>query len=119
MEKGMPDNRVAARAAIDRLLQMRRLWENAARAYFEPSRFLLEVQNCLMTSRTVTFIIQSNKDALPGFDQWYAAHQERMKADPTIRARCAASASGRAIRLNDEPSSSNGSIPSGRPASPA
>ncbi|MCB1420242.1 MAG: hypothetical protein KDJ74_15065 [Notoacmeibacter sp.] len=84
MEKGMPDNRVAARAAIDRLLQMRRLWENAARAYFEPSRFLLEVQNCLMTSRTVTFIIQSNKDALPGFDQWYAAHQERMKADPIM-----------------------------------
>lgn len=78
------DPRGAARAAVDRLLQMRQLWENASKAYFEPTRFLLEVQNCLMTSRTVTFIIQSNKAAIPDFDAWYGPHQDRMKGDPIM-----------------------------------
>jgi hypothetical protein len=32
----------AAKAVISRLLQMRRLWDDAAASYFDPDRFQLE-----------------------------------------------------------------------------
>lgn len=77
--------RKAARAAIDRLLQMRQLWEDAAESYFEPSRFMLSLQNCITTSRTVSFILQSNKADIPDFDQWYEMHRSKWSADPIMR----------------------------------
>lgn len=78
------DAEAAGRAVVNRLWQLRRLWEDAAEAYFDPARFYLALQTCITTARTVTFIIQSNKAAVPDFDTWYGAHQERMGADPIM-----------------------------------
>lgn len=77
--------KAAAKAAISRLLQMRQLWQDAADNYFDPPRFMLALQNCITTSRTVTFILQSNKAAIPNFDSWYAGHVARWAADPIMR----------------------------------
>lgn len=85
MEANPPRPKKAAKAAIDRLLQMRQLWEDAADNYFEPSRFMLALQNCITTSRTVTFILQSNKSDIPDFDVWYAGHVARWAADPIMQ----------------------------------
>ena len=76
---------IAAAAAVTaRLLQMRQLWEDAANNYFEPSRFLLSLQNCITVSRTVTFIIQSNKGHIPDFENWYGRVQKDMAADKIL-----------------------------------
>ena len=64
---------------------MRQLWGDAADNYFEPSRFMLALQNCITTSRTVTFILQSNKADIPNFDDWYAAHVSRWATDPIMK----------------------------------
>jgi hypothetical protein len=61
----------AAKAVISRLLTVRQLWEDAADAYFDPPRFQSAVQQCITTSRTVTFILQANKHAIVGFEEWY------------------------------------------------
>jgi hypothetical protein len=60
---------------------MRQLWEDAAANYFDPTRFQLFLQNCITTSRTVTFILQSNKHDIAGFDEWYAQYQARWSGD--------------------------------------
>lgn len=70
---------------VARLAQMRQLWEQAAENYFEPLGFRLALQNCVTTSRTVTFILQSNKSSIDGFDEWYSAFQERWRQDPIMR----------------------------------
>ncbi len=75
----------AARMVIQRLLQMRQLWEDAAATYFDPSRFQLNLQNCITVSRTVTFILQSNKEHMGGFDAWYETHRLRWNADPIMQ----------------------------------
>lgn len=64
---------------------MRQLWEDAASNYFEPARFMLALQNCITTSRTITFILQSNKADIPNFDAWYAVHVMRWAADPIMK----------------------------------
>jgi hypothetical protein len=75
----------AANAVIQRLLQMRQLWGDAAASYFDPSRFQLNVQNCITISRTVTFILQANKEHMNGFDAWYEGHRTRWNGDPVMR----------------------------------
>lgn len=74
----------AAEAVIQRLFQMRQLWEDAAGSYFDPDRFQLDLQNCITVSRTVTFILQSNKAHMEGFDAWYERHRLRWAADPIM-----------------------------------
>ena len=59
---------VATRAVVSRLLQMRQLWDDTADSYFEPERFQMNLQNCITVSRTVTFILQSNKSTIHDFD---------------------------------------------------
>jgi hypothetical protein len=83
-ELGNKEKIHAASVVATRLLQMRQLWEDAAENYFEPFRFLLALQNCITVSRTVTFIIQSNKKDIPDFDKWYGAHQQKMADDPIL-----------------------------------
>ncbi len=68
----------------NRLDHMRRHWEDANARYFDPDRFLVALQGCITTSRTVTFILQSNKASFPDFENWYAAYQEKWSADPVM-----------------------------------
>ncbi|MDW9618318.1 hypothetical protein [Sinorhizobium meliloti] len=75
----------AAEAVVHRLGQMRELWEAAASEYFEPNRFLLNLQNCITISRTVTFILQKQKSKIEGFDEWYEPHRKRLASDPVMK----------------------------------
>ncbi|WP_313241998.1 hypothetical protein [Stenotrophomonas sp.] len=47
------------------------LLERCHATYLEPELFRLNTNQFLQTSRTVTFIVQKNKDQIPGFDDWY------------------------------------------------
>ena len=64
---------------------MRQLWDDAAKFYFHPTRFGLALQNCITTSRTVTFILQSNKAEIPDFEEWYRGYQDKWAQDPIMR----------------------------------
>ena len=63
---------------------MKRYWEEANSDYFKPDRFLIALQGCITTSRTVTFILQSNKASFPDFEKWYATYQEKWSQDPIM-----------------------------------
>jgi len=54
-----------------RLTDLWLLLERCHATYMEPELFRLNTNQFLQTSRTVTFIIQKNKDQIPGFDDWY------------------------------------------------
>ncbi|MDH0612814.1 MULTISPECIES: hypothetical protein [unclassified Agrobacterium] len=69
---------------INRLDHMKRYWEEANSDYFKPDRFLIALQGCITTSRTVTFILQSNKASFPDFEKWYATYQEKWSQDPIM-----------------------------------
>lgn len=47
------------------------LLERCHATYMEPELFRLNTNQFLQTSRTVTFIIQKNKDLIPDFNKWY------------------------------------------------
>ncbi len=57
-----------------RLKDLAVLLGNCNSNYFDPDLFRLNTNQFLQTSRTVTFIIQKNKAAVPKFEQWYKAN---------------------------------------------
>ncbi len=61
------------------------LWRKASDAYFEPSDFRLHLQASIQAFRSVTWILQSNKNAIKDFDNWYSNWQNLMRADPILR----------------------------------
>ena len=73
-------------AAVDRRLEdAHRQWHQAEKAYFHPEEFRICIQTVIQTLRTVTFILQSNKDKIPGFEGWYSVWQNRFRNDPLMR----------------------------------
>ncbi|MBO9501203.1 hypothetical protein [Brevundimonas sp. A19_0] len=75
----------AVGAVLRRLGDLRQLWHQTRSAYFEPDKFRLGLQSTIATARTVTFILQSNKAAIPEFKAWYEGVQSRFKSDPIMR----------------------------------
>lgn len=57
-----------------RLRDLGELLVNCEGAYFEPDLYRRNTNQFLQTARTVTFIIQKNKDSIPEFDVWYKAN---------------------------------------------
>jgi hypothetical protein len=57
-----------------RLRDLSQLLHNCGETYFSPDRFRQNTNQFLQTSRTVTFIIQKNKETIPDFDAWYEAN---------------------------------------------
>ena len=57
-----------------RLRDLAQLLSNCGETYFSPDRFRQNTNQFLQTSRTLTFIIQKNKGAIPDFDAWYKAN---------------------------------------------
>ena len=69
-------------AAVDqRLDNLHRLWHQAENAYFDPDAFRVAIQSAIQTMRSVTFILQKNKGAVPNFEAWYAPWQKKLGAD--------------------------------------
>jgi hypothetical protein len=76
---------LAAERVAARLLHMKQHWEDAASNYFQPAKFQLALQSAITTSRTVSFILQSNKSHFDDFDAWYGGYRERWRDDPVMR----------------------------------
>ena len=50
-----------------------------------PDEFLRNINQLVVTLRQVTFMLQNQKDKIPGFDDWYEnGWRERLKADPIM-----------------------------------
>ncbi len=49
--------------------------------YFNPELFRLNVNQYLQTSRTITFIIQKNKNTIPNYNVWYPEIIKKFKND--------------------------------------
>ena len=54
-----------------RLHDLNQLLLQAESTYFDPNLFRLNINNAIQTSRTITFLIQKEKKAIPEFDSWY------------------------------------------------
>jgi hypothetical protein len=67
--------------ASKRLFDAQTHWHNANKEYFNPSTFSLHMNSCIQELRNVTFLLQSNKRGIEGFDEWYEPWQERMRAN--------------------------------------
>jgi hypothetical protein len=54
-------------------------------SYFDPDAFRLNLNNCIQTLRTVTFVLQKQKSISTKFDSWYEQWQNRMRGDPILK----------------------------------
>lgn len=70
---------------LRRVSDLRVQWRQARDAYFEPSSFRRDLQAAISTSRTVTFIVQSNKAVIPEFEGWYRQWTEKWADDPIMQ----------------------------------
>lgn len=61
------------------------LWRAASRSYFQPNLFRRNVNNCIQTARSVTWVLQKQRHRVDHFDEWYAGWQRRMGDDPILR----------------------------------
>jgi hypothetical protein len=68
-----------------RLMDAIALWRAARRSYFQPNLFRRNVNNCIQTARSVTWVLQKQRHRIDGFDEWYAGWQQRMSDDPILR----------------------------------
>lgn len=71
-------------SAHTRLRQAHELWHRTANAYPDPDEFVLNLNQFLTTLRQVSFLLQKQKDAIPGFGPWYDGWRTRMAADPLM-----------------------------------
>jgi hypothetical protein len=75
----------ALTAVLRRLAHLRTNWNQALSSYFEFGGFLIALQSCITTSRTVTFILQNHKSAIPDFESWYAPFKIKFDQDPLMK----------------------------------
>ena len=71
--------------ALRCLHDAREHWDQAKEYYFEPDRFRMNVNACIQSLRSVTFLLQNNKSSIDGFDEWYEKWQAIMKADKKLK----------------------------------
>lgn len=71
-----PEKRLAD--CLNLLIQIRK-------NYFDPDQFRLSLNNCIQTLRTVTFVLQKQKNKFANFESWYAKWQNKMRKDQVLR----------------------------------
>jgi hypothetical protein len=72
-------------SAHTRLRQAHELWHRTAESYPLPDEFVLNLNQLIMTLRQVTFMLQTQKDKIEDFDEWYeVGWREKMKEDPLM-----------------------------------
>ena len=50
-----------------------------------PGEQLVQIRSAVVDIRRVTFVLQTLRSRVDGFDEWYEPIQERMRADPLMR----------------------------------
>lgn len=84
-----------ALAVVEHMTVDRKPWErrledlsqilfSCGASYFKPDIFRQNVNHFLQTARTVTFIIQKNKESIAEFSDWYESHVVRPWKDDKI-----------------------------------
>jgi len=68
-----------------RLEDLHRQWHVAQNSYFDPEAFRMAIQTAIQTSRTVSFILQSNKRIIRDFDKWYGKWQDEFRSIPLMK----------------------------------
>ena len=80
--KGRPDyEHCPIPAAHRRLAEAHLLWHQALTNYQDPEAFRANLNATIQALRHLTFALQSEKDAIPNFDEWYGGWQSRLKLD--------------------------------------
>ena len=72
-------------AVEKRLMDCLNLLLDVKHNYFEPGLFRLRLNSCIQELRNVTFVLQKQKSALQGFDEWYVRWQKKMGEDQVLR----------------------------------
>jgi hypothetical protein len=72
-------------AAHGRLREAQRFWRQSLSDYYDPEGFRANVNATIQALRNTTLMLQSEHDAIPDFQSWYAKEQESMKADSLLR----------------------------------
>lgn len=60
-------------------------WSEALEDYHNPEKFVRPLQAAIVNLRSVTFVLQSAKRKVAGFEQWYSTCQHKMRSDPVMR----------------------------------
>ncbi|MFC5940249.1 hypothetical protein ABUL04_04695 [Micromonospora harpali] len=60
-------------------------WHSLTREYHHPGHFRRELNTIIQSLRNVTFILQSEKSNIEGFDSWYEPWREKMRASRVMR----------------------------------
>ena len=71
-------------AVHQRLEDAHKLLHQLQEAYFDPEDFRTHLNNLIQGLRNVTFILQSNRHVVDGFDAWYEPWQKLMRADAIL-----------------------------------
>lgn len=71
----------------NRLRQTHDLWHDVANAYPDADAFVLALNNCISTARSVTFVLQTEgrRRNREQFDPWYERRREAMTADSRMK----------------------------------
>jgi len=68
-----------------RLHQAHRLWHQTQESYPDPDGFCANLNATIQALRSVTFVLQKEHRAIPGFPEWYAQWQDRLKQDELMK----------------------------------
>ena len=74
----------------NRLQQAHRLWHQMLDNYNDPAGFRANLNSTIEALRNVTFMLQKEKHAIPGFVTWYEEWQEKMKTNAVMAWLCEA-----------------------------
>ena len=64
-----------------RLHQAHRLWHQTLSEYPDPEGFTTNLNATLQALRSITFVLQKEREAIPDFEKWYEQWRERLKQD--------------------------------------
>jgi hypothetical protein len=68
-----------------RLHQVHEHWHRVAADYGDPDDFVTSLNAALVALRSVSFILNKEKSAIPDFEAWYVPHMERYQEDEVMR----------------------------------
>lgn len=73
------------RGVTEAIDEAHQLWHEAQHAYHDPPTFQRRLNALIQGARNITWRLQSAKDELLGFDDWYKPWQEYMRGDARLR----------------------------------
>jgi len=60
-------------------------WHEAVNQYCEPDAFRRNLNHAIQELRNVSWVLQAEKDVIPGFESWYEEWRNRFRADARMK----------------------------------